>query len=62
MKRDRHYSIEEKTNIIAKELGPGPEEYIKPCARKIAEATECFTFLMLDDLVKALRLIAKGND
>ena len=59
-KRGLHYDIEEKTNIISKALRqPG---FNRPNARTIAEATDCFTFMMLDDLVQAFRKIAKGND
>jgi hypothetical protein len=59
--RDKHYDIEEKTEIIAEQIGLGPEELIRPYARAIAETTDCFTFSMLEDLIRALRLIAKGK-
>ena len=59
-----HYNIAEKTDIIVRELGPGPAEYkrvVGPNARMIAEATEGFTFVMLCDLVTALRTISRGS-
>ena len=59
-----HYNIAEKTDIIVKELGPGPKEYTRivgPNARMIAEATDGFTFVMLCDLVTALRTISRGS-
>ena len=58
--RNLHFSIEEKTNLIVKALGQ--PDFNRPYARKIAEATDCFTFMMLDSLLVALTLIAKGND
>jgi len=55
--RLRHFNVEEKTKIITRHL----TAFDEPQARKIAEATACFTFNMLDELVSALHIIAEGN-
>ena len=59
-KRNRHYSVEEKTDIICKRIGFDCFE--RNSARKVAEAIDHYTFMMLDELVKAIKEIAKGND
>jgi hypothetical protein len=59
--RNIHFSIEEKAEIIVKELSVDPQ-YSRPAARKIAEAIDMFTFNDLDELVRAIKKIARGND
>ena len=60
MTRNLYYNIEDKANIICKHVGS--DDMTTSCARKIAEATDGFTFHMLDDLVRAMKEIAEGND
>lgn len=50
-----HYTIEEKTEIIKDRVGSGTD------ACKIAEATDEYTFAMLNDLIQALRKIRRGK-
>jgi hypothetical protein len=50
-----HYTVDEKTEIIENNISDSAN------ARKIAEATGCFTFVMLNDLIKALQKIRKGK-
>jgi hypothetical protein len=59
-KREVHFNIEEKTDMICSRLGV--DSFARCNARKIAEIIDCFTFEQLDELVGAIKVIAKGND
>lgn len=55
--RTEHYSIDEMTNIIIS----CHSSIDSRCANEIARQLDTFTFSMLDNIVLAIKKIAKGR-
>lgn len=57
-----HFTISEKTRIIAREMVWIDNHQTKQIAEQIARATDSLVFSDLNALVKALKVIAKGKE